>query len=81
MVLKIWVLQNPLYGSCTSIRINSAENLSSIRVYFPDLLPPNLPKWAQLVHETKKYRGIRKAKSRAANTQELRLMESETMDG
>ena len=80
-VLKIWVLQNPLYGSCISIRNNSGENLSSIGVYFPDLLPPNLPKWVQLVHETKKHRGIQKAKSRATNTQELRLMESKTMDG
>ena len=60
--------------------ITCGQYVSSIKRLLLELLSKNTQNWAQLGHEAKKNRGIRKVTSRTSNTQKLKLMDLETMD-
>lgn len=62
------------------MRSRSYQNFSSIKPLLPELLSKNTQNWAQFGPAPQKVRGIRKAKSRAGNTQNLKLVDPQTME-
>ena len=62
------------------MRRSSDQNFSSIKPVLPELWSKNTQNWTQFGPAPQKSRGIRKVKSRAGNTQNLKLVDPQTME-